>query len=85
MTSIKLNCFEFCLPGNYNNGIDFGDDRPSMMYKYYLIYFFQNLFAFGDKDGKGVDAKLQHPLAVCIHNDGQTLLVADSYNHKVNI
>ncbi|ELU03866.1 hypothetical protein CAPTEDRAFT_52631, partial [Capitella teleta] len=42
----------------------------------------KNLFAFGDVDGKGIEAKLQHPLAVTLAEDGQ-LFVADSYNHKI--
>ncbi|XP_064630926.1 NHL repeat-containing protein 2-like isoform X2 [Lineus longissimus] len=41
-----------------------------------------NLFASGDVDGKGYDARLQHPLGVAMAGDG-TLLVADSYNHKI--
>ncbi|GFR66407.1 NHL repeat-containing protein 2-like [Elysia marginata] len=40
-----------------------------------------NLFAFGDSDGKGFDAKLQHPLGVALLED--KLVVADSYNHKI--
>ncbi|KAK3766019.1 hypothetical protein RRG08_002262 [Elysia crispata] len=40
-----------------------------------------NLFAFGDKDGKGYEAKLQHPLGVTLL--GHSLFVADSYNHKI--
>lgn len=43
----------------------------------------QNLFAFGDVDGKGVDAKLQHPLGVAWAPEQSRLYVADSYNHKV--
>ena len=45
----------------------------------------QDLFAFGDKDGKGRDVKLQHPLAVvCGDNEAtQLIYIADSYNHKV--
>lgn len=43
----------------------------------------QNLFAFGDVDGKGVDAKLQHPLGVVWMPEQSLLYVADSYNHKV--
>ncbi|XP_054272823.1 NHL repeat-containing protein 2 [Macrosteles quadrilineatus] len=43
----------------------------------------QNLFAFGDKEGCGVDAKLQHPLAVAWSDHKQLLYVADSYNHKI--
>lgn len=39
------------------------------------------LFDFGDVDGIGDEARLQHPLDVVWH-DGM-LYVADSYNHKV--
>ncbi|KAJ7984653.1 hypothetical protein DPEC_G00356990 [Dallia pectoralis] len=42
-----------------------------------------NLFAFGDVDGKGVDAKLQHPLGVAWSPDQSLLYVADTYNHKI--
>lgn len=42
----------------------------------------RSLFAFGDKDGSGSGAKLQHPLGVAALADGR-VLVADSYNHKV--
>lgn len=41
----------------------------------------QSLFMFGDKDGKGDEARLQHPLGIVFH-DGK-LFVADSYNHKI--
>ncbi|KAM4524884.1 NHL repeat-containing protein 2 [Odontesthes bonariensis] len=44
-----------------------------------------NLFAFGDVDGKGVDAKLQHPLGVAWAPEQSLLYVADSYNHKVKV
>ncbi|KAJ0015989.1 hypothetical protein NQD34_014279 [Periophthalmus magnuspinnatus] len=44
-----------------------------------------NLFAFGDVDGKGVDAKLQHPLGVSWSSEQNLLYVADSYNHKFPI
>ncbi|XP_036428601.1 NHL repeat-containing protein 2 [Colossoma macropomum] len=44
-----------------------------------------NLFAFGDVDGKGVDAKLQHPLGVAWDASGSLLYVADSYNHKIKV
>ncbi|KAK6302166.1 hypothetical protein J4Q44_G00282190 [Coregonus suidteri] len=44
-----------------------------------------NLFAFGDVDGKGVDAKLQHPLGVAWAPDQGLLYVADSYNHKIKV
>jgi len=43
-----------------------------------------NLFAFGDEDGRGGRARLQHPLAVAAATDGSGVAyVADSYNHKV--
>ncbi|XP_061822691.2 NHL repeat-containing protein 2 [Nerophis lumbriciformis] len=44
-----------------------------------------NLFAFGDVDGKGVDAKLQHPLGVAWSREQSLLYVADSYNHKIKV
>ncbi|XP_060063589.1 NHL repeat-containing protein 2-like [Ylistrum balloti] len=43
-----------------------------------------NLFAYGDMDGIGIEAKLQHPLGVAlVTNNKGPLLVADSYNHKI--
>lgn len=44
-----------------------------------------NLFAFGDADGVGIKAKLQHPLGVAWDNKRNLLYVADSYNHKIKI
>ncbi|MFO0428023.1 MAG: thioredoxin-like domain-containing protein [Planctomyces sp.] len=41
----------------------------------------QSLFAFGDVDATGADARFQHPLGIAV--DGTTLYVADSYNHKI--
>ena len=41
----------------------------------------QSLFAFGDRDGRADEVRLQHPLGIAWH-DG-TLYVADSYNHKI--
>lgn len=46
--------------------------------------FAENLFRFGDRDGSGSDALLQHPLAVSLGADG-LLYVADSYNHKIKV
>lgn len=40
-----------------------------------------DLFEFGDKDGRGDDVRLQHPLGVVFH-EGR-VLIADTYNHKV--
>lgn len=44
-----------------------------------------NLFAFGDREGQGFAAKLQHPLGVAWHRQQQMLFIADSYNHKIKI
>lgn len=43
----------------------------------------QNLFAFGDVDGKQINAKLQHPLGVCYNPQDKFIYVADTYNHKL--
>ena len=44
-----------------------------------------DLFDFGDAEGPGYLAKLQHPLGVhyCAAND--TLYVTDTYNHKIKV
>lgn len=44
-----------------------------------------NLFAFGDVDGVGINAKLQHPLGVAWDKKRNVLYVADSYNHKIKV
>ena len=41
----------------------------------------EDLFEFGDRDGKGSTVRLQHPLGV-VYNDGW-LYVADTYNNKI--
>jgi hypothetical protein len=41
----------------------------------------EDLFEFGDRDGKGSDVRLQHPLGV-VYYDG-LLYVADTYNNKI--
>jgi thiol-disulfide isomerase/thioredoxin len=41
----------------------------------------EDLFEFGDVDGSGAHARLQHPLGVD-YADG-ALLIADTYNHKI--
>lgn len=43
----------------------------------------RDLFVFGDKDGSGVEARLQHPLGVCVNDKTNSVFVADTYNHKV--
>jgi DNA-binding beta-propeller fold protein YncE len=40
-----------------------------------------NLFDFGDTDGYGDEARLQHPLGILALDD--KLLIADTYNHKI--
>jgi hypothetical protein len=40
-----------------------------------------DLFEFGDRDGAGDDARLQHPLGVA--HVGGRLFIADTYNHKI--
>ncbi|NNF10945.1 MAG: redoxin domain-containing protein [Acidimicrobiia bacterium] len=42
----------------------------------------ENLFDFGDVDGVGTDARLQHPLGLALADDG-FLYVADTYNSKI--
>lgn len=48
-----------------------------------LYAYFQNLFAFGDKDGNLTEGKLQHLLGLAIYEPENILFVADTYNHKV--
>ncbi len=43
----------------------------------------EGLFDYGDKDGKGSQVRLQHPLGVVWHEGA--LYVADTYNNKVKI
>ena len=44
--------------------------------------FADNLFRFGNQDGTGTKALLQHPLAVLATSDGN-VWIADSYNHSL--
>ena len=41
----------------------------------------EDLFVFGDQDGKGDVVRLQHPLGITAR--GGMLVLADSYNHKI--
>lgn len=43
---------------------------------------FQDLFGYGDKDGKLCEAKLQHPLGITMSTNPYAY-VADTYNHKI--
>lgn len=55
-------------------GIDLADEKV-------FTVIGEGLFAFGDVDGAYPTARLQHPLG--ISSDGVTLLIADTYNHKI--
>lgn len=44
-----------------------------------------NLKAFGDEDGVGTEARLQHPLGVHFVKSKNVVLVADTYNHKIKV
>jgi len=44
---------------------------------------FENLYAFGDLDGSGRNAKLQHPLGVAFHYPSAQLYVSDTFNNKL--
>ena len=45
----------------------------------------KNLHAYGDIDGKGTKAKLQHPLGVHFIKGKNVIAVADTYNHKIKV
>lgn len=49
----------------------------------FFCFLLQNLFAFGDVDDTGVNAKFQHPLGVAYASKTHSLYVADTYNHKI--
>jgi DNA-binding beta-propeller fold protein YncE len=40
-----------------------------------------DLFEFGDRDGRGDEARFQHPLGIAA--SGGVLFVADTYNHRI--
>jgi len=43
------------------------------------------LFDFGDIDGKGTRARLQHPIGITYNPQDNLLYVADTYNNKIKI
>ena len=45
----------------------------------------RNLHSFGDVDGVGCAAKLQHPLGCHFVPQKNVVLVADTYNHKIKL
>ncbi|CAF1144823.1 unnamed protein product [Rotaria sp. Silwood1] len=42
-----------------------------------------NLSAFGDLDGSGYNAKLQHPVGISFHYPSSKLYITDTYNNKL--
>ena len=42
-----------------------------------------DLFEFGDRDGRGDDVRLQHPLGIAA--SGDRLFIADTYNHRIKV
>ena len=44
-----------------------------------------NLFAFGDKEGRGTNARFQHPLGVVYDSKRRVLYVADTYNNRIRV
>ena len=45
----------------------------------------RNLFAFGDKDGIGEQARMQHVLGVQWWAKERKVIVADTYNHRLKL
>ena len=45
----------------------------------------RNLHSYGDLDGVGIEAKLQHPLGVHFIPEKNVILVTDTYNHKIKV
>ena len=45
----------------------------------------KNLHAYGDQDGVGIEAKLQHPLGVHFIPEKNVIIVTDTYNHKIKV
>ncbi len=43
----------------------------------------KGLFDFGDRDGVGTEARLQHPLGVAVDRERNALWVADTFNSKI--
>jgi len=43
----------------------------------------KGLFDFGEKDGKGSEASMQHPMGVVYDPKRKALWVADSFNHRI--
>lgn len=68
---------------------DLSSGRVSTVVGYNSPSLFENgLFEYGDRDGRYPDARLQHTLGVSImseQDEGEILLIADTYNHKVKI
>jgi hypothetical protein len=44
-----------------------------------------NLFCYGDKDGEGIGAKLQHPMGLRYIEQIHKIVITDSYNNKIKL
>lgn len=44
-----------------------------------------DLFAYGDENGIGRKAKLQHPMGVAFNESNHCIYIADTYNHKIKM
>lgn len=68
---------------------DLSDREVRTVVGYNTLSIHENgLFEYGDIDGPYPDARLQHALGVAVLDSddaGETLLVADTYNHKLKI
>lgn len=51
--------------------------------KYVTTIVGKGLFEFGEKDGKGTEALMQHPMGVAFDPKRKALWVADSFNHRI--
>ncbi|MFN2456121.1 MAG: thioredoxin-like domain-containing protein [Pyrinomonadaceae bacterium] len=85
ITSDGMNLYVADSESNIIRAIDATNPNPSVQ-----TLVGGDLFEFGDKDGTGDDARLQHPLGVTAaatngggKDGGATIYVADTYNHKI--
>ena len=44
-----------------------------------------DLFSYGDVDGVGRQARLQHPMGVAFSHNNNSVFVADTYNHRIKV
>ena len=59
-----------------------------MVWLYWILFFLIKInLLIGDRDGKGTEARLQHPLDVKYikQKENEFLLVADTYNNAIKV